>query len=223
MAYEFEHLEELVVGLYDRGAIRFSNFEWVLKSGRKSPLFVNQRPITSFKHGVDLSIDHQKRIRDLAVDAYSGGIDALDKPYEHLYGIPQGLTPLAAMVAERRGDSILWGRVGDKSYGIHSQLEGDYVDGQFVVPLDDVVTTAKSKFEAADALGEASLMTAGFVVMFDREEGGAEGVRDAGHDLVAVTGLAGSMAILGDAGRIGQQEFDWIAKYHQDLRAEGQL
>lgn len=224
MAFQYEKLEELVVGLYDRDAIRFSDFAWTLKSGRKSPLFVNQRPITSFQHNGRLSIAQQKNIRDLAVDAYSGAVDALDKPHEHLYGIPQALTPMAAMVAHVRGVSLLWGRVGNKDhYGIHAELEGDYARGESVVPLDDVITTAASKFQAANGLGRDDLRTAGFVVMFDREEGGAEAVRDGGYDLIAVTGLASSMSILRDAGRIGQQEFDWIAKYHDELRAQEQI
>lgn len=220
---EFEHHEELVVGLYDRGAIRFSDFKWTLKSGRLSPLFFNQRLITSFKTSSDLTIDAQRRIRDLAVDGYSHAIDTLGESYDHLYGIPQALTALGGMVAYARGDSMLWGRVGVKDYGIHSDLEGDYSAGDVVVNLDDVITDAASKLQAEQALHKVDVSTAGFVVMFDREEGGAQTVEEAGFSLVAVTGLTAAKDILRDASRIGTQELDWIAQYHQNLRDEGIL
>ncbi len=218
---EFEHLEELVIGLYDRGAIRFSNFQWTLKSGRRSPLFYNQRPIPSFNTNSLLSTDAQRRIRDLAIDGYSNAIDKLELPYNHLYGIPQSLTALGGMVAYRRGDSMLWGRVGSKEYGIHEAFEGDVNIGDAVISVDDVVTNAASKLETADEIEKKDLQVAGFVVMFDREEGGSEAVRSEGYSLVTVTGLSKAMAVLREEGRIGTQEFDWVQEYHEGLEASG--
>ena len=220
MALEQSELEELTIGLYDRGALMFSDFRWTLKSGRRSPLYYNQRGIASFAKDSRLSLDNQRRIRDLAVEAYSIGIDDLGKPYEHLYGIPQSMTPLGGMVAQLRGDSILWGRVGDQEYGVHTPIEGDFVEGDTVVDLDDVITNAASKLEAVASLGEVMLSTQGFVIMFDREEGGAEVVSDAGYDMVAINGLASAMNMLEEAGRIGAQEFEWVSQYHEQLRAD---
>jgi len=64
------------------------------------------------------------------------------------------------------------------------------------------------------------LSTQGFVIMFDREEGGAEVVSDAGYDMVAINGLASAMNMLKEAGRIGAQEFEWVSQYHEQLRAD---
>lgn len=221
MAFEQAHLEELTVGLYDRGVLMFGDF--VLKSGRKSPLYYNQRKIASFSRNSRLTINDQRRVRDLAVSGYSAVIDELGAEYDHLYGIPQALTSLGAMVAQARGDSILWGRVGEKSYGAHVPIEGDFAEGDSVVSLDDVITNAASKIETAESLGKAMLMTRGFVVMFDREEGGAQKLEETGHDLVAVTGLGATMEILRDAGRIGAQELELVAQYQEGLRASGLL
>lgn len=218
-----EQQEKLAIGLYDRGALQFSNFEWTLKSGRKSPIYYNQRPLASIDYkNEDLSVIEQFQLRKLAVDSYVDTIGKLvgyGDQNDHLYGIPQAMTALGAMVAYERGDSILWGRVGSKDYGAHAKIEGNFYEGETVVCLDDVVTTAASKLETAEALTEAKLIPKGFVVMFDREEGGVEAVQKAGYEIISILGLAKTMEYLKDAGRIGNREFEWMAQ-HQEQYGE---
>ena len=65
---EFERQEELVVGLYERGAIGFAKTEdefITLKSGRKSPHYVNLRGMMSFSKNHHMTKREQKRVRDL--------------------------------------------------------------------------------------------------------------------------------------------------------------
>lgn len=198
-------------------------FYWPLESGRLSPFYYNQRKITSLSTKVGMPITKQRELRNLAVEAYSVAIDDLDQPYKHLYGIPQSLTALGGMVAYLRGDSVLWGRVGSKEYGEHAQIEGDFERGDVVLDLDDTIVSARSKDRAAESLGEAGLDCAGFVIMFDREEGGAETVRQNGYPLLAVLGLSKTMQILRTNYRIGSRESEWIAQYHEQLRASGEI
>ncbi len=213
----YEYLEEMVTGFYDREVLAFSDFEWELKSGRKSPIYYNQRKITSFNSELEMNRLKQRRIRDLAVRAYAETVDVLPD-FEHIFGIPQAMTALGGAVMQLSGESMLWGRVGEKSYGVSGAIEGDFVAGQSVVALDDVITTAASKLETAELLDSKGLRPTAFVVMFDREEGGAESLQDEGYDLVAITGLAQAMDILRSNGRIGSQETDWISQYHEDLK-----
>ncbi len=223
---EFEHLEELVVGLWDREALKFDATGFKLSSGRDAPLYYNQRKLTSFNTRAELTRPQQRRIRELAVRAYVTLLEAAPE-YDHLFGIPYSMTALAGGVAERAGDSLLWGvkesedRTDD--YGEHAPIEGDFAFAESVEVLDDAVTTGTSALDTAQRLAEYDLKTAGFVFMFDREEGGAEAIRTAGYATTAVFGLAGAMEILRDAGRIGSQEFDQVARYHDTLHATGLL
>jgi uridine monophosphate synthetase len=223
---EFEHQEELVVGLYDRGALRFSDFEWTLKSGRKSPIYYNQRKITSFQEGLvvngrELSIEAQRRVLRLGMTALSTGIDALGLPHQHLHGIPQASTVIGGMVALQRGESYIWERVGTKKYGIAATFEGDYNPGDIVGVIDDVVTDGASKVSTVQGLRENALESSGMVFMLDREEGGADNLAAAGINFVPVVGLSTAVEILRQANRIGNQEVDWVTQYHEGLRADG--
>lgn len=218
----FKNLEEMVTGFYDREVLAFSDFEWTLKSGRKSPIYYNQRKITSFNPDLEIDRAGQRRIRDLAVRAYADTVDHLPD-FDHIFGIPQAMTALGGAVMQLSGESMLWGRIGEKDYGVSDAVEGDFLAGQSVVALDDVITTAKSKLETAELLVSKGLEPTAFVVMFDREEGGSELLESEGYELVAITGLAQAIDILKTNGRIGSQETDWIAQYNEDLRADGRL
>jgi orotate phosphoribosyltransferase len=214
----FEHLEELTVGMYDRGLLTVFEEELTLRSGKKSHLYFNIRPLTSFDPNHGLTIEQQRRIRDLSVNAYSHELDQIG-PYDHLYGVPQALTALGGLVAQVRGESYLWGRVGTKSYGKHKPVEGNFQEGDRVAVLDDVVTDGATKIENAETLEAIRLGVAGLAIMFDRDEGGAETIQEAGYELRAVTSLGRALPILLEARRVGNREIDLLAKY-SDVAAQ---
>jgi orotate phosphoribosyltransferase len=216
--------ERLVVGLYDRQLLQFGDFSWTLKSKRKSPIYYNQRPITSVDYNLDMSPNDQRVLVQDAVNAYAQRVQR--SSVEHLYGIPQATTHLIGMVGLATGRSTLWGRVGGKDYGAHASIEGTYYEGQRVLQLDDVVTNADSKIESAHSLDKAGLQTLGFVVMLDRQEGdekatGMETVRQAGYEIEAIVVLSQAVEILKQNGKIGGQEIGWVQRYHEGLRADG--
>ncbi|HIA92294.1 TPA: hypothetical protein EYO12_04260 [Candidatus Saccharibacteria bacterium] len=214
--------EELAVSLYDIGVIKFSDFEWTLKSGRKSPVYYNQRGIGSWSGSSNR--ERSLQARDLLIEGISEAIDDMvdeEGGYDHLYGLPQSATQLTGMIAERRNDSVLWGRVGKKDYGAHAQLEGNYGEGQSVVAIDDVITNADSKLEAAESMDAAGLDVNGFVVVMDRQEGGQETLKAAGYTLVSVLNMAETVRMLRENDRIGNVEFEWMAQYGRTLIQDG--
>lgn len=210
--------EELAVGLFDREILRFGEFK--LKSGRQSPIYYNQRPILSVDHSLEISPDRQKRIAGLAITGYARIIEQAS-PHDHLYGIPQAGTAIGALVAGQAGDSYLWGRVGKKEYGKHEAVEGNISEGETVLQLDDVVTNADSKIESAKILSEAGLETVGFVVMLDREEGGAQALEKAEHSFASYFRLSTLVPYLVENNRIGSTELDALQSYHEGLKDEG--
>ncbi len=210
--------EELVLELYEREIIKFGEF--TLKSGRKSPVYYNQRPLLSInRRDVMMTPARQRKLASLAVESYA---EQINPDYAHtLYGIPQAATAIGALVARETDNSYLWGRVGKKDYGKHEGIEGDFRSGERVVQLDDVVTNADSKIESAENLAQAGLVTAGFVVMLDRQEGGKEALARAGHSMKSVLTMSEVAFILDVDNVIGSREVEGLQAYHEELRAEG--
>jgi orotate phosphoribosyltransferase len=207
--------EELVLGLYEREIIKFGEF--TLKSGRKSPIYYNQRPLLSVDRNLQMIPARQKKVAQLAVQGYAYHSEGHDT----LYGIPQAATAIGALVAHEIGASYIWGRVGKKEYGKHEAVEGDFQNGDLVLQLDDVVTDAGSKIDSAANLTEAGLRTDGFVVMLDRQEGGKQALAEAGHSMHSVITMSEVALILNENNVIGAQEIEDLQAYHEDLRDEG--
>ncbi len=212
--------EELVVGLSKRGIIKFG--ESTLKSGRKSPIYYNQRPLLSVDHNLGMTPSQQRELASLAVKSYADKVRTLQgKGDTQLYGIPQAATAIGAVVARETDASYLWGRVGKKDYGKHEAIERSFLPESSVIQIDDVVTNADSKIVSAANLAEAGLETSGFVVMLDRQEGGEGALALAGHTMESVLTMSDVALILDDNRIIGSRELDALVEYHEDLRAEG--
>jgi orotate phosphoribosyltransferase len=217
---EFEHLEELVIGLQKRGAIGFaaSEEEFItLKSGRRSPHYVNLRGMMSFARNHDMDRQEQRRIRDLMIKGYAFVLDNVPHDFDHIAGIPQAVTHVAGAVAQHCGESDLNIRVkqDEKGYGKHKPVEGDIEQGEVVVALDDVVTDGKSKDEVVEPLDLTGLVLKDYVVMVDRQEGGRASVEASGRTLTAIVGMVAVTDILESNGLITPQQVEWSDVYRQ--------
>lgn len=73
-------------------------------------------------------------------------------------------TPLRAFIVRKE----------PKGHGTMNQIEGPVREGEKVVVVDDVVTTAGSTLKAIAACERAGLQIAAVIALVDREEGGAE-------------------------------------------------
>ena len=225
--------EEMVLGLYDMGEIGYVDApgpdaqvadpdypEEVfrrLKSGRMSPHYVNCRNISGLSPHSPVPMDKQLHTRELVVDHLSALLDE-NETANHLLGIPQAMTTLAAMVAQRRGTSVLWLRVpeeGKKAYGAHDAVQGAYAAGENVEAIDNVITDGASKLEVVSPLSEVGLQVLGFSALVDREEGGREAVEAAGYRFSAVIGMRQIVAILAESRRITPQQAEWDAMYRE--------
>lgn len=227
----FEKTEELVVGLYDVGEIVYikppdssvevkdpSYPEEVfkeLKSGRMSPHYVAGRDFTAFSRNLPVPIPRQKRIRDLAVEGYCGLLNS--QKYDHLLGIPEAMTCMSGLVAQARGKSVLWMRVGEKSYGVHKAIQGHFAKEDSVAALDNVITDGASKIETVETLEPAGLKVASFNVLIEREEGGREEMETAGYPLLAVVGMRAVTRILAENKRITAEQQRWADMYHEKM------
>jgi orotate phosphoribosyltransferase len=109
-------------------------------------------------------------------------------------GVELGGCPLASAVSlishqRRRPLPALYVRKARKDHGSAKLVEGDKSlrPGLRVALLEDVITTGGSSLKAVEALGAVGAKVVGILALVDREEGGAETIREAGLPLLALT------------------------------------
>jgi len=153
----------------------------ILASGRESDFFIDckQTALTAEGHAL---------IGELMLAA----LDDLP-PCDAVGGVELGGCPLASAVSLtsfQRGRPLpaLYVRKARKDHGTTKLVEGDksMSPGVRVALLEDVITTGGSSLKAVETLREAGATVTGIVALVDREEGGAETIREAGLPLVAL-------------------------------------
>ena len=76
-------------------------------------------------------------------------------------GIPQGV-----LVAQELGLPFVYVRSKAKEHGTGSLIEGEIIEGQRVVVIEDLISTGKSSLQAVEALRQAGYNIAGLAAIF---------------------------------------------------------
>ncbi|MCK6537016.1 MAG: orotate phosphoribosyltransferase [Polyangiaceae bacterium] len=171
--------QRLVALLRERS---FERKKVILASGRESDFFIDckQSVLTAEGHALagELMFDALSEIPEC--DAV-GGVE--------LGGCP--LASAVSLVSFQRGRPLpaLYVRKARKDHGSAKLVEGDKAlrPGLRVALLEDVITTGGSSLKAVEALKSAGAEVVGILALVDREEGGAETLRDAGLPLYSLT------------------------------------
>jgi uridine monophosphate synthetase len=192
--------KKLIDDLYAIQALKFGEFK--LKSGALSPFYVDLRVIIS--HPPILRAIAQ-RVRDLLAPL----------TFQRIAGIPYAGLPIATAVSLAGNLPMIYARKEAKDYGTKRVIEGAFAAGETVVLIDDVITDGASKFEAAEPLAQAGLVVKDFAIFLDREQGGADRLRDKGYTLHSALRISAVLGHLRDAGRLSPDQFarclDFIA------------
>ncbi len=106
-------------------------------------------------------------------------------------GLTMGADPVAYAIA-----AASWGtdlvidafsvRKEAKGHGTGRGIEGNFVAGDEVVVVEDVITTGASAQRAVSAIRSSGGKVAGVVAVVDREEGGREAIEREGMMVVAL-------------------------------------
>jgi len=164
-------LSALADGLLEAGCIKFGEF--TLKSGLKSPIYIDLRRI----------ISHPKLLADVA-QAYLPLLSNLQ--FSRIAGLPYAAIPIATAISLAGNYPMIYPRKESKTYGTKAEIEGEYHAGETVVVIDDLATTGGSKFEAIEKLTGVGLVVKDVVVLVDRQSGAKESLEQAGYSMHAV-------------------------------------
>lgn len=151
---------DVLRGLIDAECFQLGEF--VLKSGKKSPFYIDLRMIGS-----------RPRLLSLVARAYAGLLWGLE--YDRIAAVPLAGLPLATAVCLGTDKPLIYPRLDKKSHGRGRSIEGRYQRGDRVVLLDDLITTGSAKLEAAEVLRAEGLEVEHLAVLLER---GAQGRRD---------------------------------------------
>jgi uridine monophosphate synthetase len=177
--------EKLLAALVSTGCFRLGEF--VLKSGKKSPFYIDLRRLVS-----------EPAAMALAGEAYERAAQGL--AYDRIAGIPAAGLPLATAASMRIGKPMVWPRMPVKEHGTGNRVEGAFSKGDKLLLLDDLITTGASKLEAAEILRGEGLVIQDLVVLIER---GRQGRRDMDAAGIALHAFVHVRELFGVCERLG--------------------
>jgi len=164
-------LSTLADSLLEAGCIKFGEF--TLKSGLKSPIYIDLRQIISYP-----------KLLEQVGTAYLPVLEKLQ--FDRIAGLPYAAIPIATAISLAGNYPMIYPRKEVKAYGTKAEIEGEYHAGETIVVIDDLATTGGSKFEAIEKLTGAGLVVKDVVVLVDRQSGAKESLAEAGYAMHAV-------------------------------------
>ncbi len=196
---EEEALKKKLVGaLITTGCFRLGDF--TLKSGRKSPFYIDLRRLISDPGSLAL-----------AGEAYA--LLARDCSFDRLAGIPAAALPLATAAGLALRVPMIWPRMPVKDHGTGNKIEGEYSQGERILLLDDLITTGLSKREAVEILRAEGLVVEDLVVLVERGKAGRGDLEGLGIRLHAFLHIQEIVATLEELGRIDAETRKNLERY----------
>ena len=164
-------MKEELIYLLKRDAYKKGEFK--LSSGKTSEHYINCKPVTLTGRGLTLvSLCFLEYIDTQAVGGLTLGADPL----------VSGVAVVSAL--DKTLIDALIVRKEPKGHGTGAWIEGPTLsEGTKVTVLEDVVTTGGSAIKAAEKLRDAGYVVDRVVAIVDRQEGGADAMKEAGLEL----------------------------------------
>ena len=197
------HLTSLADDLLSAGCIKFGEF--TLKSGLKSPIYIDLRQI----------ITYPKLLADIA-HAYLPLLSTLQ--FSRIAGLPYAAIPIATAISLAGNYPMIYPRKEAKSYGTKADIEGEYHAGETAVIIDDLATTGGSKFEAIEKLTGAGLVVKDVVVLVDRQSGAKESLAQAGYSMHAVLTITQMLDYWEETGKVEKDKIEETRKFLVESR-----
>lgn len=195
--------KDIALALFDIGAVKFGEF--TLKSGIKSPIYIDLRLLISYP-------DVLKKISAAMIELTEG------LEFDVIAGIPYTALPIATAISLEKGWPMVYARKEVKDYGTKKKLEGVFKEGQTALIIDDLITTGGSKFETVEPFEASGLKIKDFIVLVDREQGGGRLLEEKGYKLHSVIGINELLDILKEEGKIDNEKYENTKKFIADTQ-----
>ncbi len=180
------------------GCIKFGEF--TLKSGLKSPVYIDLRRI----------ITYPKLLERIGA-AYLPLLKELK--FDRIAGLPYAAIPIATAISLAGNYPMIYPRKEVKTYGTKAEIEGEYHLGETIAVIDDLATTGGSKFEAIEKLTGASLVVKDVVVLVDRQSGAKESLAQAGYSMHAVLTISQLLEYWEENGKVEKNKIEETRKF----------
>ncbi len=188
----------LADALLETGCVKFGNF--TLKSGLKSPIYIDLRYIISFP-----------KLLEQVGAAYLPLLKKLK--FDRLAGLPYAAIPIATAISLQGNYPMIYPRKEIKDYGTKAAIEGEYQIGETAVVIDDLASTGGSKFEAIEKLTGAGLRVCDIAVLIDRQSGAKESLEAAGYAFHAVLTISQMLNHWEASGKVSKEKITETRKF----------
>ena len=193
-------LSSLADQLLTAGCIKFGEF--TLKSGLKSPLYIDLRQIIAYPKLLEqIGAAYLPLLRELKFD--------------RIAGLPYAAIPIATAISLAGNYPMIYPRKEVKTYGTKAEIEGEYHAGETIVVVDDLATTGGSKFEAIEKLTGVGLVVKDVVVLVDRQSGAKESLAQAGYSMQAVLTISQLLDYWEENGKVEKDKIEETRKFLQ--------
>lgn len=191
--------------------------EFVLKLHDKrpddplSPYYVNLRELLD-----DLLTSVAQSIREVTINLYPGLCT----------GIPNAGDPIAekySKISEVPVIDIFGKAEGNSGRKIVPKPNAQMGNGQRLLILDDLITEADTKLEAAEVANELGYKIVGFGVLVDRQQGGAESLSEKGYTVRAAIPISRAFAYYLNVGKINDEMYKRSMDYLNTARKSANL
>ena len=192
------HLASLADELLSAGCIKFGEF--TLKSGLKSPIYIDLRRIITYPKLLEqIGAAYLPLLKDLKFD--------------RIAGLPYAAIPIATAISLAGYYPMIYPRKEVKTYGTKAEIEGEYHAGETIVVIDDLATTGGSKFEAIEKLTGVGLVVKDVVVLVDRQSGAKESLAQAGQTMHAVLTIGQLLEYWEANGKVEKDKIEETRKF----------
>lgn len=145
--------------------VKFGKFK--LSSGKESDYYVNMK----------MAITNPEILKQIA-KIVSNQIK--DNTINKIAGPALGAVPIATAISLESSIPMLMIRKAKKGYGTAKLIEGELLEGDSVVVVEDVTTTGGSLIKAINAIKDNGGIVKKAIVIVDRAEGAVENLKKEG-------------------------------------------
>jgi orotate phosphoribosyltransferase len=181
------------------------NEPFTFASGIKSPIYCDARKIIS-----------HPELRKPIAEAIANNIKESYPDVEVISGVATGSIALAAWVSDILSLPMIYYRK-PKGYGHNNTIEGEFIKGQKVVVIEDVVSTGGSCLNAVDSLREGGLDVLGTCFIYSHElQSAVDNFANKNCKYECLVGLKDLMDYTSQSNILTTQEVASVLKWHDN-------